>query len=53
MEKYCKKFKEWVKKIIDYEMGEMIPLTKDEKKYHEKQNKCFICDKSSCYDKKR
>ena len=30
MEKYCKKLKEWVMKIVNYEMKKMIPLTKDE-----------------------
>ena len=28
MEKYCKKLKEWAMKIVNYEMKEMIPLTK-------------------------
>ena len=50
MEKYCKKLKEWVMKIVNYEMKEMIPLTNDENDYHEKQNKCFICNKRFCYD---
>ena len=40
------------KKIVDYEMKERISLTRDENKYHEKQNKCFICDKRFCYYKK-
>ena len=31
MEKYCKKLKEWVMKIVNYEMKDMIPLTRDEK----------------------
>ena len=39
-------------KIVNYEMKKMIPLTRDENEYHEKQNKCFICDKRFCYDKK-
>ena len=51
MEQYCKKLKEWVKKIVDYEMKEMIPLTRDEKEYREKPNKCFICDNKFCCDK--
>ena len=45
MEKYCKKLREWVIKIVNYEMKKMIPLTNGQKEYHEKQNKCFICDK--------
>ena len=48
MEKYCKKLKEWVMKIVNYEIKDMIPLTKGQKKYHEKQNKCFICGKKFC-----
>ena len=52
MEKYCKKLKGWVMKIVNYEMREMIPLTRDENEYHGKQNKCFICDNGFCYDKK-
>ena len=50
MEKYCKKLREWVMKIVNYEMKKMIPLTNDENGYHEKQNKCFICNKRFCYD---
>ena len=53
MEEYCKKLREWVMKIVNYEMKEMIPLTNGQKEYHEKQNKCFICDKRFCYDKKK
>ena len=52
MEKYCKELREWVMKIINYEMKEMILLTRDENEYHEKQNECFINDKRFCYDKK-
>ena len=50
MEKYCKKLREWVTKIVNYEMKKMIPLTNDENDYHEKQNKCFIYNKRFCYD---
>ena len=39
-------------KIVIYEMKEMILLTSDENDYHERQNKCFICDKIFYYDKK-
>ena len=52
MEKYCKKLKELVIKIASYEMKDMLPLTNDQKKYHEKQNKCSICNKRFYYDKK-
>ena len=34
MEKYCKKLKEWVMKMANYEMKEMIQLTNDENDYH-------------------
>ena len=51
MDEYCKKLREWVMKIVDYEMKIMTPLTRDENDYHESQNKCFICNKRFCYDK--
>ena len=50
MEKYCKKLREWAIKIVNYEMKKMIPSTNDENDYHEKQNKCFICNNRFCYD---
>ena len=50
MENYCKKMRELVMKIVNYEMKEMIPLTEDENDYHDKQSKCFICNKRFCYD---
>ena len=37
--KYCKELKEWVMKIVNYEIKKMIPLTNDKNDYHEKQNK--------------
>ena len=52
MEKYCKKLREWVMKIVNFEMKKMIPLNRDKNEYHERQNKCFICGKRFCYDKK-
>ena len=52
MEKYCKKLRDWVMKIVNYEKKKMIPLTNDENEYYEKQNKCFIWNKRFCYDKK-
>ena len=36
MVKYCKKLKVWIRKIVNYEMKEMIPLTSDERECHEK-----------------
>ena len=53
MEKYCKELREWVMKIVNFEMKEVIPITRDENDYHERQSKCFICDKRLCYDKKK
>ena len=29
----------------------MIPLTDNENKYYEEQQKCHICQKEFCYDK--
>ena len=52
MEKYCKKLREWVMEIVNYEKKDMIPLTNGQKEYHENQNKCSICGKRFCYDKK-
>ena len=49
MKKYYKKLREWVMKIVNYEMNKMIPLTEDENDYHEKQNKCITCYKRFCY----
>ena len=46
MKKYCKKLREWVMKIVNYELM-------SQKEYHEEQNKCFLCDKRFCYDKKK
>ena len=45
MEKFCKDLKEQGTKIINYEKKEMIPLTKEEKRTHHRQIKCYICKK--------
>ena len=45
MEWFCKDLREYAMKIIDYENKEMIPLTDEENKSHEKQNVCYICKK--------
>ena len=29
----------------------MIPLTDNENRYYEEQEKCYICQKEFCYDK--
>ena len=43
---FCLNLREHATKIINYEKKEMIPLTKEEKIMHNKQNKCYICKKS-------
>ena len=37
MKKFCKDLREHATKIINYEKKEMIPLTKNEEKKHNKQ----------------
>ena len=49
--KLCKKSKEYLMKIINYEEKEMIPLTKEEKKSYKKQEACHICKEKFCMDK--
>ena len=43
--KFCKDLREHVTKIINYEEKKMIPLITEEKIYHNKQKKCYICKK--------
>ena len=45
MKKFSKDLREHVSKIIDYEKKKMIPLTTEEKIYHNKQKICYICKK--------
>ena len=45
MNKFCKDLREHVTKIIIYEKKKMIPLTTEEKIYHNKQKICYICKK--------
>ena len=45
MKKFSKDLREHVTKIINYEKKKMIPLTKEEKIYHNKQKICHICKK--------
>ena len=45
MKKFSKDLKEHVSKIINYEKKKMIPLTTEEKIYHNKQKICYICKK--------
>ena len=42
MNKFCKDLREHVIKIINYEKKKMIPLTTEEKIYHNKQKICYI-----------
>ena len=45
MNKFCEGLREHVPKIINYEKKKMIPLTRKEKIYHNKQKICNICKK--------
>ena len=42
MKKFCKDLRKHAAKIINYENKKMIPLTKKEKIYHNKQKICYI-----------
>ena len=44
--------REHATKIINNEKKEMIPLTKEEKKMHRRQKKCYICKKRFSTDDK-
>ena len=45
MNKFCKDLREHVTKITNYKKKKMIPLTTEEKIYHNKQKICYICKK--------
>ena len=45
MKKFCKDLREHSTKTINYEKKKMIPLTTEEKIYHNKQKICYICKK--------
>ena len=45
MKKFSKDLREHTSKIINYEKEKMIPLTTEEKIYHNKQKICYICKK--------
>ena len=45
MKKFAKDLREHVSKIINYEKKKMIPLTTEEKIYHNKRKICYICKK--------
>ena len=42
---FSKDLREHASKIINYEKKKMIPLTTEEKIYHNKQKVCYICKK--------
>ena len=50
MEKFCKDLRQNATKIIYYEKKKMIPLTKKEEKYHNKQKFCYIFKKFNTDD---
>ena len=50
MKKFCKDLREHATKIINQEKKKMIPLTIEEKIYHNEQEICYICKKE--FDKK-
>ena len=45
MKKFSKDLREHASKIINYEKKRMMPLTTEEKIYHNKQRICYICKK--------
>ena len=45
MKKFSKDLREHASKRINYEKKKMIPLTTEEKIYHNKQKICYICKK--------
>ena len=53
MKKFSKDLREHASKIIDYEKKKMIPLTTEEKTYHNKQKICYICKKEFSNNEKK
>ena len=45
MKKCCKDLREHATRIINYEKKKVIPLTTEEKIYHNEQEICYICKK--------
>ena len=45
MKNFCLNLREHATKIMNYEKKEMIPLTKEEKDWHNNQKVCYICKK--------
>ena len=50
MKNFCLDLREYATKIINYEKKEMIPLTKQKEKNHNKQKVCYICKKGFSTD---
>ena len=50
MKNFCLDLREHATKIINYEKKEMIPLTKEEKRAHHIQRRCYICKKQFSTD---
>ena len=53
MKKFSKDLREHASKVIDYEKKKMIPLTTEEKVYHDKQKICYICRKEFSNNEKK
>ena len=51
IKKFCKELKELSTKIINWKQNNMDPLTDNEKKYYDNQERCYICNKRFCYNK--
>ena len=53
MKNFSKYLREHARKIIDHEKKKMIPLTTEEKIYHNKQKICYICKKEFSNNEKK
>ena len=53
MKKFSKDLREHASKIIDYEKKKIIPLTTEEKIYHNKQKICYICKQEFSNNEKK
>ena len=51
IKRFCTDLKELRTKIINYEQKEMIPLTDNENRFYEEQEKYYICQKEFSYGK--
>ena len=50
MKNFCQDLREHATKIINYEKKEMIPLTKEEKRSHRIQRRCYLCNRKFSTD---